>query len=66
MKAIIIDDEPKARNLSRILAEENRPKTTQIFEAGDLLSGVAIIKEEAPSIVSVADTHLTLPTNREL
>mgnify|MGYP000500316565 CR=1 FL=1 len=51
MKAIIIDDEPKARNLSRILAEENRPKTTQIFEAGDLLSGVAIIKEEAPSIV---------------
>jgi two-component system LytT family response regulator len=51
MKAIIIDDEPKARNLSRILAEENRPKTTQIFEAGDLLSGVSIIKEEAPSIV---------------
>lgn len=51
MKAIIIDDEPKARNLLRILIEENCPKITQIFEAGDLLSGVAIIKEEAPSIV---------------
>jgi two-component system LytT family response regulator len=51
MKAIIIDDEPKARNLLRILVEENCPKITQIFEAGDLLSGVAIIKEEVPSIV---------------
>ncbi len=51
MKAIIIDDEPKARNLLRILVAENCPKITQVFEAGDLLSGVAIIKEEAPSIV---------------
>ncbi|MCF6306605.1 MAG: LytTR family DNA-binding domain-containing protein [Flavobacteriaceae bacterium] len=51
MKAIIIDDEPKARNLLRILVEENCPKITQIFEAEDLLSGVAIIKKEAPNIV---------------
>lgn len=51
MKAIIIDDEPKARNLLRILVEENCPKISQIFEAGDLLSGVEIIKQEAPSIV---------------
>ncbi len=51
MKAIIIDDEPKARNLLRILVEENCPKITQIFEAGDLLSGVEIIKQEAPSVV---------------
>ena len=51
MKAIIIDDEPKARNLLRILVEENCPKITEIFEAGDLLSGVDIIKSEAPSIV---------------
>jgi len=51
MKAIIIDDETKARNLLRILVEENCPKITEIFEAGDLLSGVEIIKEEAPSIV---------------
>ncbi|QIE59832.1 response regulator transcription factor [Rasiella rasia] len=51
MKAIIIDDEPKARSLLRILVEENCPKITTIFEAGDLLSGVEIIKEEAPNIV---------------
>jgi len=51
MKAIIIDDEPKARNLMRILVEENCPKITEIYEAGDLLSGVAIIKEKAPNIV---------------
>lgn len=51
MKAIIIDDEPKARNLLRILVEENCSKITQIFEAGDLLSGVEIIKEQTPSIV---------------
>lgn len=51
MKAIIIDDERKARNLLRILIEENCPKITQIFEAEDLLSGVAIIKKEEPNIV---------------
>ncbi|EDM44458.1 response regulator [unidentified eubacterium SCB49] len=51
MKAIIIDDEPKARNLLRILVEENCPKITQIYEAGDLLSGVEIIKDKSPSIV---------------
>ena len=51
MKAIIIDDEPKARNLLRILVEENCPKITEIFEAGDLLSGVDVIKNEAPNIV---------------
>jgi len=51
MKAIIIDDEPKARNLLRILIEENCPKITQTFEAADLLSGVEIIKEEVPNIV---------------
>ncbi|MBV1924506.1 MAG: LytTR family DNA-binding domain-containing protein [Flavobacteriaceae bacterium] len=51
MKAIIIDDESKARNLLRILIEENCPKITQIFEASDLLSGVEIIKKETPNIV---------------
>lgn len=51
MNAIIIDDEPKARNLLRILIEENCPKITQIHEAGDLLSGVEIIRRETPSIV---------------
>lgn len=51
MKCIIIDDEAKARNLLRILVEENCPKIQTIFEAGDLLSGIEIIKKEEPSIV---------------
>lgn len=51
MKAIIIDDEKKARSLLKILVEENCPKITEIFEAPDLLSGVEIIKKEEPSIV---------------
>ncbi len=51
MKAIIIDDERKARNVLKILIEENCPKITEIFEAEDLLSGVALIKEKQPSLV---------------
>lgn len=51
MKALIIDDEKKARQVLRILIEENCPKVTQVFEAEDLLSGVELIKIEAPSIV---------------
>lgn len=51
MKVIIIDDEPKARNLLRILLEENCSKITTIFDVEDLLSGVALIKEEQPQIV---------------
>lgn len=51
MEAIIIDDERKARNLLRILIEENCPKVTSIIEAEDLLSGVALIKERQPQIV---------------
>ncbi|WP_397363605.1 LytR/AlgR family response regulator transcription factor [Olleya sp. R77988] len=51
MKALIIDDEKKARQVLHILVEENCPKITQIFEASDLLSGVELIKQEQPSIV---------------
>ncbi len=51
MKALIIDDEKKARNVLRILIEENCPKITQILTAEDLLSGVRIIKEEQPNII---------------
>lgn len=51
MKAIIIDDERKARNVLRILIEENCPKITEIFEAEDLLGGVALIEKEEPNIV---------------
>jgi len=51
MKAIIIDDERKARNLLRILIAENCSKITSVIEAEDLLSGVALIKEHKPQIV---------------
>jgi two-component system, LytTR family, response regulator len=51
MKAIIIDDERKARNLLRVLIEENCAKINEVFEAEDLLSGVALIKELQPQIV---------------
>lgn len=51
MKAIIIDDERKARSVLKILIEENCPKITEVFEAQDLLSGVELIKQERPNIV---------------
>ncbi|CAM1364363.1 Response regulator [Tenacibaculum litopenaei] len=51
MKAIVIDDEPKARNVLQILIQENCPKITEIFEAEDLISGVELIKKEQPKIV---------------
>lgn len=51
MKAIIIDDEPKARNLLEILIKENNTKIDTIFQAEDLLSGVQLIKEHQPQLV---------------
>jgi two-component system LytT family response regulator len=51
MKAIIIDDEGKARNVLRILLEEHCPAVTEIYEAPNLLDGVDLIKEKAPNIV---------------
>lgn len=51
MIAVLIDDEPKARNVLRILLEENCPEIETIYEAEDLLSGVAIIKIQHPQLV---------------
>ncbi len=51
MKALIIDDEKKARQVLNILVTENCLKVTQIFEADNLISGVELIKKEQPSIV---------------
>lgn len=51
MKAIIIDDEPKARNLLEILIKENTTKIDVVFQAEDLLSGIQLIKEHRPKIV---------------
>ncbi len=51
MKALIIDDEAKARNLLRILLEETCKRITATFEADNLLKGVELIKKEQPEIV---------------
>lgn len=51
MKALIIDDEKKARQVLLTLVSENCPKITQVLQAKDLLSGVELIKQEQPSIV---------------
>ncbi len=51
MKALIIDDEKKARQVLKILVEENCPKITNILQADNLLTGVELIKQQAPNIV---------------
>lgn len=51
MKALIIDDERKARNVLEILIKENCSKITEIFKAEDLKTGINIIKDQLPSIV---------------
>jgi len=51
MRAVIIDDEEKARRLLRILIEENCPEITEVDEASDLPKGVALINDFHPQIV---------------
>lgn len=51
MKALIIDDENKARRLLERLLQEQCPDITIILQASDLESGVAIIKAKKPDIV---------------
>lgn len=51
MKALIIDDEKKARNVLQILLQENCPQITDIFTAENLLDGIAIIRKEQPQLV---------------
>lgn len=51
MKAIIIDDENKARRLISSLLTEHCSEITSLFEADDLETGVALIKEHQPDIV---------------
>lgn len=63
MKAIIIDDEKKARQVLQILVEENCPKITQIYQAASLLEGIDIIKKEQPRIVFL---DIEMPDNSGL
>lgn len=51
MKAIIIDDEPKARQVLEILLEENCPEIELLTTAEDLLSGIELIKSHQPDVV---------------
>ncbi len=51
MTALIIDDEKKARNVLKILIEENCTKINTIIEAENLMDGIDLIKSETPNIV---------------
>ncbi|MEL0643937.1 LytTR family DNA-binding domain-containing protein [Olleya sp. Ti.3.14] len=51
MKAIIIDDEKRARRILKTLIEEECPEIVTVFDAENLLEGVAIIKAEQPDVV---------------
>lgn len=51
MRAIIIDDEEKARRLLKVLLEDNCPQIQEIFQAKDLPEGVRVINQEKPNIV---------------
>jgi len=51
MKALIIDDENKARRLLKQLITEQCAEITSILEAADLESGLEVIGDEGPDIV---------------
>jgi two-component system LytT family response regulator len=51
MKAILIDDENKARRLLEALLQDVCPEITAIYQASDLVSGVKLIREQQPDIV---------------
>ena len=51
MKAIIIDDEKRARRILSTIIKEECPKIKSVLEAENLKDGVSIIKTEKPDIV---------------
>ncbi|AXG71434.1 transcriptional regulatory protein YehT [Kordia sp. SMS9] len=51
MKALIIDDENKARRLLQHLLEEHHPEIKAIETASNLESGITIIQSQKPDIV---------------
>ena len=51
MKALIIDDEQKARKLLQVLIEENCPQITEIETAENLPNGIKLIHSFKPDIV---------------
>ncbi|AUP77922.1 LytR/AlgR family response regulator transcription factor [Flavivirga eckloniae] len=51
MNAIIIDDENKARQLLKTILVEYCPQIKEVYDAEDLLLGVASIKKHKPDVV---------------
>ena len=51
MRALVIDDEPKARKLLKVLLEENCSKIEEILMASSLPEGVHLIRQKKPNIV---------------
>lgn len=51
MKALIIDDEQRARNILKILIEDNCPSIKEIYQAPSLLEGIEIVKTERPRLI---------------
>lgn len=51
MRAIIVDDESKARSLLEALIQQNCPQITETFKAEDLPTAVKQIKQYNPDIV---------------
>lgn len=51
LKAIIIDDESKARNILRILIERHIPILTELYSADGAEEGLRLIEEHDPNIV---------------
>lgn len=51
MKALIVDDESKARNLLHTILEESCPEIEVVGEAADLPSGIKAIHKHHPDIV---------------
>jgi two-component system LytT family response regulator len=51
MKALIIDDENKARKVIATYITENSQEFDAVFEAEDLETGIELIKSESPDIV---------------
>jgi two-component system LytT family response regulator len=51
LKAIIIDDEPRARSILETLVKENCPNIELVGQADDVPSGVLAIKKHLPDLV---------------
>lgn len=51
MKAVIIDDEAKARNLLSTILNDFCPQVTEVHEAHNLMDGVKTIKNQQPDVV---------------